>query len=72
MKRRFEEARFGLQIYRRRTKKKKEKRSDEDEETQQMKKPRTKNDMMMKMKKVKLESLKLEFHVDFYPPPLAN
>jgi len=37
-----------------------------------MKKPRTKNDLTMKTKKVKLESLKLEFHVDFYPPPLTN
>ena len=57
MKRRFEEARSGLQICRRRTKKKKEKRFDEDEETQQMKKPRkmkkprTKNNLTMKTKK---------------------
>ena len=35
MKRRFEEARSGLQICRRRTKKKKEKQSDKDEETQE-------------------------------------
>ena len=75
-------ARSGLHICHGRTKKKKEKRSDEDEETQQMKKPKTKmkkprmkNDLTMKTKKVKLESLKLEFHVDFYPhhlSPLTN
>ena len=42
MKRRFEEARSGLQICRRRTKNKKEKRFDEDEETQEDEKTQNK------------------------------
>ena len=74
-KRRFEEARSGLQICCRRTKKKKEKQSDKDEETQEDEETRNEDEETMKTKKVKLESLKLEFHVDFYPhhlPPLTN
>ena len=50
-------------------KKKKEKRSDEDEETQNEERS---DDEEHRWRKLGLKTMKLEFHMDFYPPPLTN
>ena len=65
MKRRFEEARSGLQICRRRTKKKKEKRFDEDEETQEDEKTQNKERSDDEDKKGETRVFKIQVQLGF-------